>query len=167
MLLISQAQVTNLADHLRQTRHQLLHQYEQELCVLVGENLSTDRQLVSDIAYLYDIDFERFLKFACPVILPHLIVQRKRAGLDTLVDILHTRLSDLCIQHSFPIARHLLTQSPEDIYNRAVDFFELITDSYIGIQELIDLCEVRLVQNLALEFSDSTSEVQVKSSVFF
>jgi hypothetical protein len=121
---------------------------------MIGDNLSSNSQFASDIAYLYESDLEQFLKFASPVILPYLIVERKRAGLETLAEALHIRLSDLCVQNAYQIAKSILIQSPEDRYTRATEFFELITDSYIGIQELIELCEVRLVQSLALELSD-------------
>src|SRR6202035_1835935 len=97
--------------------------------------------------------------------LPHLIVERKRAGLDTLVDILNVSLSDICVQHAFEIAKHLLAQDTDEKYARAVEFFEVITDSYIGIQELIELCEVRLVQYLALELSASIQGNRVRTVI--
>ncbi|KAI8583673.1 hypothetical protein K450DRAFT_222245 [Umbelopsis ramanniana AG] len=158
-------QVTKLAEHLCQSKHQLLHSYEQEICAIIGDNLSTNLQLASDIAYLYDSDLENFLKFASPVVLPYLIVERKRAGLDALADAMHIRLSDLCVQHAYQIAKSILTQKSEDKYTAAIEFFELITDSYIGIQELIELCEVRLVQNLALELSGAAEGQQIYSAL--
>jgi hypothetical protein len=153
--------VANLASHLHQTKHQLLIAYEKQLCIFVANNLTVDRQLVADIAYLYDLDLEGFLNFACPTILPHFIAERRRSGVDMLLHYLDNSLSALCLQHSFQITKHILVQLPDERYVAAVEFFETIAGPDTSFQDLMNLCEVRLVYSLALDLSDMDIQHQV------
>lgn len=153
--------MANLANHLHQTKSQLLNAYENQLCILVANNLTVDRQLIYDIAYLYDLDLEKFLSFACPTILPHILVERRRSAVDFLVHHLKNSLAALCLQHSFHITKHILVQLPEERYVAAIEFFETIASPNTSFQDLMNLCEVRLVYSLALDLGNLDVQHQV------